>query len=372
MAAHVDSWIEIIRRSWQRAPPSEKVVVGGKFRMSTRRILIPLLALVLLAVPATAGPIVYVLTGSVQFGDMDLATGAVSPIGPIPETIQYLAPAPDGSLLTMVFNGDLAKIDPGTGALSVIGPTGFSDCTTPTSPCGPHSQLSLGSNGGTIFATDFANDLYTINPSTGQGTLVGPTGIPALPSIPLSTNPDGSFNFYDENLFGVGGKLYANFDVGSFNPATSVITTVIPAALYQINPSTGLATMIAATDLGLVTIVNVNGTVYGFKGSTNQVVTLDVTNGHTSIVSDIDPAAGLIGGAAPVPEPGSILLTALGLIAVGSYGRRRRRSGAALDGLRGMVTGVATSKVTVTLPDSQIEEIRALMNPDKPPVSLHS
>jgi hypothetical protein len=292
--------------------------------MSLQRNLIPLLALILFALPASGGPFVYVLTGSLEFGSMDLATGAVSPIGPIPATIQYLVPAPNGSLLTMVFDGDLASIEPGTGALSVIGPTGFSDCSTLTSPCGPHAQLSLGSSGGTIYATDFANNLYTVNPTTGQATLVGPTGIPPLPFIPLSTNPDGSFNFYDENLFGFGGKLYANFDAASFNPATSVFTTVIPPALYQINPSTGLATMISATDLGLITIVNVNGTVYGFSGATNQVVTLDVTNGQTSAVSDIDPAAGLIGGATAVPEPGSILLAALGLIAVGSYRRRKR------------------------------------------------
>jgi hypothetical protein len=290
--------------------------------MSIRRNLIALL--VLLAVGANAGPVVYVLTGSLEFGRMDLATGAVSAIGPIPATIQSLVAAPNGSLLTFAFNGDLGSIDPGTGALSVIGPTGFSDCTTPASPCGPHSQLSLGSNGGTIYATDFANNLYTVNPTTGHATLVGPTGIPPLPFIPLSTNPDGSFNFYDENLFGVGGKLYANFDAASFNPATSTPTTVIPPALYQINPLTGLATMIASTDLGLITIVNVNGTVYGFEGSTNQVITLDVTNGQTTFVSDIDPEAGLIGGAAPVPEPGSILLAALGLITIGSYRRRKR------------------------------------------------
>jgi hypothetical protein len=287
-----------------------------------------LLALLSFTVPASAGPIVYVLTGSLQFGQMDLATGNFSPTGPIPGTIQYLVPGPNGSLLTMSFNGDLLSIDPATGATSIVGATGFTDCSTPDSlSCGPHSQLTLGSAGGMIYATDFANNFYTVNPSDGKATLVGPTGIPPVPFIPASTNPDGSFNFYDENIFGAGGKLYANFDAGTFNPATSAPpTTVISPALYQIDPSTGHATPISSIDKDLITIVNVNGTVYAFSGATGEVLTLNLTNGQTTFVSNIDPALGLIGGASPaaVPEPRSIALATVGLLVAWSYKRRKR------------------------------------------------
>jgi len=45
------------------------------------------------------------------------------------------------------------------------------------------------------------------------------------------------------------------------------------------------------------------------------VVTLDVANGKTSLVSNFDPAAGIIVGAAPTPKPASVALAGLGLIA---------------------------------------------------------
>ena len=291
----------------------------------SKHLLVPL-ALILAAIPAAADPLVYVITGGLEIGKMDLATGNFSPSGSIPPTIQYLAPGPNGSLLTMSFDGNLDSINPSTGAVSVIGPTGFTDCSTPTTAtCGPHSQLSFGKAGGTLYATDFANNLYTVNPVTGKATLVGSTGIPAVPSIPASINPDGSFNFYDENLFDAGGKLFANFDAASFNFATSDLSIAISPALYQIDPNTGAATKVAATDMGLITIINLNGTVYGFNGLTSQVVTLDVLNGNTTVVSGFDPAVGLIEGAAavPTPEPTAIVLTGLGMAGILVWRRRQ-------------------------------------------------
>jgi outer membrane protein assembly factor BamB len=286
-----------------------------------------LLAPALLATAgARADPVVDVITGSLQIGEMDLAAGAFTPTGNIPATIQYLAPGPNGSLLTMDFGGNLESIDRTTGATSVIGPTGFSDCSTPASPCGAHAQLSLGAAGGTVYATDFANNFYTVNPTTGKATLVGQTGLPALPATPLSTNPDGSFNFYDENLFGANGKVYVNFDAGSFNPATSVTNTTLPAALYQIDPSTGHATLVSPTEFGLVTVTNVNGALYGFDGVSGEILTLNPTNGQTSFVSNIDPSVGLIEGAAPaaVPEPSCLILGGIGLAAILALRRKTR------------------------------------------------
>ena len=172
-----------------------------------------------------------------------------------------------------------------------------------------------------------ANNLYTIKPVTDKATLVGSTGSPTVRFVPATVGPDGSFNVYDENPFDAGGKLHANFDAATFNSATSGFTIAISPALYQIDTSTGAATKAADTDLGLIiTSLNLNGTGYGFNEVTSRMETLDVLNGETSVVSNIDPALRLSGGAAAlaVSEPGPIALTAVGIVAIAVSMLRRR------------------------------------------------
>lgn len=173
--------------------------------MLTQQKLMFSLALVLFTASASAGSSVYVV--GQQFGTVDLVTGAFQQIGPnLLEGETGLVPAPNGTLLSLAFTGKLNSINPATGATRVIGPTGLADCSMAGSPCGPTSANTLGELAGTTYATDFHNSLYRVNASAGAATLIGPTGIPAIPFIPLSTNPDGSLNFYDEALFGAGGS----------------------------------------------------------------------------------------------------------------------------------------------------------------------
>lgn len=275
----------------------------------------------LFAVQASASPIVYVVNSSQQFGTVDLGSGIFHQIGSLGTDAQSgLVPTPNGSLLTLALSGNLNSIDPVSGVTSLIGPTGLADCMSPVSPCGLRSAADLGELGGTVYATDFSNNLYTVNTATGIATLIGPTGIPAFTANPNIPNPDGTFNIVDYTLFGAGGILYATFDVATIDFSSFTITPVVPPNLYQINPGTGFATLTAPTALSLSAAVNVDGTVYAFNAALNQVVTLDLTNGQTSFVSNLEPAAGLILGASPVPlgappvpEPGSISLVGVGV-----------------------------------------------------------
>lgn len=248
-----------------------------------------------------ANLVVYVITGGSEFGAVDLSSGTFLPIGPSipPDLGGGLVPGPRGALLTLSFSGNLVAIDPATGATSVVGSTGLVDCSTPSSPCGPNSANVIGHLDGRLYATDFANNLYSVDAATGAATLIGPTGIPAISFVPFSANPDGTLNVYSESLFSVRGRLYATFGTAAINPKTGTATDVIPGAVYEIDRKTGQAMLIAPTDTHLTSVVNVSDAVYAFDVATHQVVTLDVRTGQIMPLTDPGSVAGLIGGATP-------------------------------------------------------------------------
>ena len=262
-----------------------------------------------LAATAAAAPLVYVVTGTQQFGIIDLTTGKFTPIGN--GTTDALSNLVwwKNSLLTVTVSGpnigSLARINPSTGEETIIGPTGLS-----------FNVFDLGESRGRLFVTDLSNNIYSVDPASGVATILRATGIPPDPTIPLSFNNDGTFNLCDEGLYSVGGKLYATFDSFAIDPnqtpPTRPLENVFPA-LYQIDPSTGEATLVGNTDWQLTAIVDVQGKSYGFIGVIDsfdfgidfpighaEVVRLDLATGKTNKVSDVDPSIGPIFGAAPV------------------------------------------------------------------------
>jgi hypothetical protein len=138
-------------------------------------------------------------------------------------------------------------------------------------------------------------------------------------------NPDGTFNLYDEAIFEGGGKLYITFDAFVLDFNTFSIGTVLAPELYQVNPATGTATLVGATDLGIGAVTGVNGIYYAFNDLAGQITSLNLANGNTSFVSNFDPAAGVIQGASPVrtPEPSSLAPFGTGLLGLGAFARNK-------------------------------------------------
>jgi hypothetical protein len=294
--------------------------------MLTRQNLALAFLLSILATSASADPVVYVVTqnqsqfpATEAFGTVDLSTGAFRQIGSnLPQGESGLVWSQAGSLLTLDYSGNLDAINPATGAMTLVNSTGLGD-----------QANTLGQFGGTLYATDLSNNLYTID-SAGVAHFKGATGIPAVPFVPGTGNPDGTINIFNETLLSANGKMYATFDADSFDPAGPAISPVLGPTLYQIDPVTAQATAITPTTALISASVELDGTVYSFVGDAfglGHVTTLDVSSGKTSLLSDVDPSAGLIFGAATVPEPTPIALAAAGTLMILLWKRRRTTGG---------------------------------------------
>lgn len=280
------------------------------------------LTTLLLAVTLQAGPLVYV-SNTAQLGTIDLSTGAFQQIGPdFPDPSQGLGFGPSGSLLTIGFDAVLNSIDPVTGLLTPVGPSGLSDCSTPALPCPGSGVNVLATFNGRTLVTDLDNRLYSVNTSTGAATSIGLTGMPAIPFTPLFQNPDGTLNVYDEAFFEADGKLYATVDAGYLDLSNGDITPVVNPMLYQIDPVTGRAAVIApimigpTTVFGVGAVVETGGVNYAFLNGTHQLATLDLSTGKATVIGAFDDAAGIVSAAAATPEPATAAMAVIGLVAL--------------------------------------------------------
>ncbi len=285
---------------------------------------IAMLGLLFLADLAFTDPLFYVVTqnqqsGTQLFGTADPLTGSFTQIGPtVPIGEVGLVSDPGGSLLTVDYSGNLDSINPGNGALTAIGATGLGV-----------NIAAFGQLGGNLYATDLANNFYSVDPSTGVAQQIGAAHFPVIPFVPGTPNPDGTINIYNETLFSVGGTLYATLDADIFDTGVPVITPVVDAKLYRIDPSTGSATPVGPTELLMTSAVYSGGIVYGFAGNADaqsHSLTLDVANGNTTFLTNMDPAAGLIFGAVATPEPASLALAAFGITLIIFWKLRRAHS----------------------------------------------
>ena len=285
------------------------VVKSFRWAKAIQLSIIVLLSLVVLTGAASAAPLVYVITGTQQFGTVDLANGHFTAISNgTPDALSNLFWY-KGNLLTVIVSGpnigSLARINPTTGEEIVIGQTGLG-----------FNIFDLGAVRGQLYVTDLANNIYSVDAATGVATPMTATGMPPDPSIPFTVNSDGTLNLCDEGLYSAGGKLYATFDSFDLDLTTTppaIAHMQVAPALYQIDPATGLAKFIAKTDSNLTALLMMHDKAYAFKGVIDgfdvnfgfpvahaQLLSLNLATGATKSLTDIDHSIGIILGAAPV------------------------------------------------------------------------
>jgi len=240
------------------------------------------------------------------------ATQAVGPTGTV--TLTDIALNAAGTSLYGVdlfgagFHGsELYSVSLTNGAISKIGATNVAGL----------NGLVL-SAGGILYASDdFTGKIYTINTSTGAATLLGTNS---------GLTSEGDLEFDN-------GTLYLTGLSGGHDYLYAVST--VNGAATQVNPGSGLCTGLSNTGTcytGVYGLALVNGIMEGFTNPNGgQALVLDI-NTTTGLVTATHPYAPGFNGVTtgPVPEPGVLSTTLLGLMA-GAFALRKRRASKRLE-----------------------------------------
>ncbi|QDV81681.1 PEP-CTERM sorting domain-containing protein [Planctomycetes bacterium TBK1r] len=249
-----------------------------------------------------AEPVLYLADGnSSSLWTVNTTTGNATRVGSLgltPSLIGLAYDSVDGNLLMTSSNGvnsQLFRLDQSTGQASLVGDTGFQAISGLAFD--PNSQVLYGGSG----ATD---SLFTIDRTTGAATPVGAYGV----------NVGGHGLGYDnqnQQLWMTDGFL---------------------DTLYSVNTSTGAATEIGSTGLTSVAALAFHSgenRLYGINTNDDTLVRLNTSTGMGEVVGDLGFDAFNVGLAfrpAAIPEPSSWILLLLITCVLVMRTRRRRGS----------------------------------------------
>jgi DNA-binding beta-propeller fold protein YncE len=195
----------------------------------------------------------------------------------------------------------LFTLDPNTGQTTLVAPLSQNLSI---------QALAVAPTGGLLYATSNSDStLYTINPGTGQVSAVGSMGVGLGYTYSLAFAPDGTLYGYSN----IGGELnHGGPGFFRIDPVTAAITILTPTGL---NPVLGVEDIAFAPD----------GTLWAGGGSAFEPLNLQtgLAAGPAHLISfDIRGMAFL--PATAVPEPASYFLLGAGLLSVAALRRFRR------------------------------------------------
>jgi len=201
----------------------------------------------------------------------------------------------------------LIRIDPVTGSVNVVGPTGLPSIIEGDLAFNPIDGMLYGiQDAGPSF---MQSNLFRINPNNGVSTIVGNTGSNGDLSA-LAFNSSGT-------LFAIDSGGLANSTLLTIDPVTAFITSTT-----NLNVNLGSA-------VGMTIDPNSGIAFVADGGDTNPMsflYTLDLANGTMNTVGPTGILGGISGlTAVPIPEPSSAVLIVLaGLIVIKPLSRRGR------------------------------------------------
>jgi hypothetical protein len=245
------------------------------------------------------------------------ATGALSTVGAVGfDNIGDLTSDQVSTLWGIQITTDsLVSIDPVTG-VGTLGPAITGTATPPTGgPAFPIVSLAydpltatLYGNTSVPYGGETADELYSINTTTGAATAVGLIGDDSVYALAFDQSGD---------LFGVDGTC----DLVGISTASGAGTVIGSTGLA---PNGGCGAYDIASD-------PTSGMMYLADGFSSSLYTVDLTSGAASLVGPYGGTSPNVVGLAflgtAAPEPGTFLLfgTAIGLVAFGKRKMIRNR-----------------------------------------------
>jgi len=229
-----------------------------------------------------------------QLYTVDVGTAQATLIGSTGQVFTDIAFDPDGNLFgigSLSGNMNLFQIDPCTAATTLIGPIGLG---------GYLNALVFDTTGVLLSTSD--QDFITIDPTTGQGTLIAST-----------IDPYGSAG---DLAFDTAGNLFLTTDSGHLVMIDQGDGSITPIGLLPDQQVYGFAR-------------DSLGDMWGIT-SDNMLLSVNILTGAGTALGVINPIGFPLGNTngcsfigEAIPEPHSLLLVALGAAAIS---RRKRRS----------------------------------------------